>query len=99
MGEQASAWLGDNVPHSRLQHILRVEQTSALLASHHDVDVEKAAAAGLMHDLAKNFTPQQLLEIAAGEGLELDGAIAIASPPVPRTGKRDCSKRSFWGSR
>jgi predicted HD superfamily hydrolase involved in NAD metabolism len=37
------------------------------------LDVEKAAAAGLMHDQAKNFTPQQLLEIAEVEGLELDG--------------------------
>jgi len=30
------------------------------LAKHHNLDVEKARAAGLMHDLAKYFKPPQL---------------------------------------
>ena len=73
MPERVLAWLGDKVPDSRLHHILRVEQTAALLPSHHDVDVEPAAAAGLIHDLTQNFTPQQPLEIAEVEGLEVEG--------------------------
>lgn len=72
MRDRVLAWLADNVPDSRLQHILRVEQMSAELAEHHDLDVEKAAQAGLMHDLAKYFKPQHLLEMARAEGLELD---------------------------
>ena len=42
------------------------------LAGHHNINVEKAARAGLMHDLAKYFKPQRLLEIARTEELTLD---------------------------
>lgn len=70
--ERVLRWLRSNVPDSRLQHILRVEQTAIELARHHNLDVEKAAKAGLMHDLAKYFKPQRLLEMAQAEGLEID---------------------------
>lgn len=66
------AWLGENVPAARLRHILGVEQTAMDLARHHRLDVEKAAMAGLMHDLAKYFKPQRLLQLALQEGLEID---------------------------
>jgi HD superfamily phosphohydrolase YqeK len=49
--QQVLDWLADNVPESRLRHILGVEQMSIALARHHNLDVEKAAQAGLMHDL------------------------------------------------
>lgn len=65
-------WLSDNVPESRLQHVLRVEQMAIALAKDHSLDTDKAAQAGLMHDLAKYFKPQMLLEIARREGLLLD---------------------------
>jgi len=65
-------WLSDNVPESRLQHVLRVEQMAIALAKDHSLDTDKAAQAGLMHDLAKYFKPQMLLEIAHREGLLLD---------------------------
>lgn len=74
MRDRVIAWLADNVPQSRLQHILRVETTAAQLASYYDLDAEKAAQAGLLHDLAKNFKPQHLLQLAQAEGLELDPA-------------------------
>jgi len=45
MREQVLAWLANNVPES-LNHILRVEQTAVELAKHHNLDVEKARAAG-----------------------------------------------------
>jgi predicted HD superfamily hydrolase involved in NAD metabolism len=72
MREQVLAWLADNVPASRLQHILGVEQMAIDLARHYHLDVEKAAQAGLMHDLAKYFKPIQLLDMAQAEGLKLD---------------------------
>lgn len=65
-------WLEENVPNKRLKHILRVEDMSIALAEHYHLNTEKAAQAGLMHDLAKFFSPKRLLEMARSEGLELD---------------------------
>lgn len=72
MRDQVLTWLADNVPASRLQHILGVEQMSVELARHYHLDVEKAAYAGLMHDLAKYFKPSVLLQMARDEGIEID---------------------------
>ncbi|MFB2921775.1 MULTISPECIES: bis(5'-nucleosyl)-tetraphosphatase (symmetrical) YqeK [Aerosakkonema] len=72
MRDRLLAWLADNVPDSRLQHIIRVEQMSIELAALHNLNCEKAARSGLMHDLAKYFKPQLLLSIARQEGWELD---------------------------
>ncbi|MBD2462886.1 bis(5'-nucleosyl)-tetraphosphatase (symmetrical) YqeK [Oscillatoria sp. FACHB-1407] len=65
-------WLADNVPESRIKHILGVEEMAIALAQLHQENVEKAAQAGLMHDLAKYFKPRRLLEMAKSEGLSLD---------------------------
>ena len=70
--EQVLAWLADNVPASRIQHILGVEQMAMDLARHYQLDVEKARKAGLMHDLAKYFKSQKLLQMAHQAGLRLD---------------------------
>lgn len=65
-------WLASNVPESRIEHVLRVEQMAVELAGLHGLEESKAAQAGLMHDLAKYFTPQTLLEMAHAEALKLD---------------------------
>jgi len=49
------------------------------LARHHNLNVEKAAEAGLMHDLAKYFKPQKLLAMARAEGLDID-PVSEANP-------------------
>ncbi|MBW4472048.1 MAG: bis(5'-nucleosyl)-tetraphosphatase (symmetrical) YqeK [Stenomitos rutilans HA7619-LM2] len=72
-------WLQKHVPNSRLEHILRVEQMAVELAVCHHVDPAQAAQAGLMHDLAKFFKPQRLLEMAQAEDLALD-PVDIANP-------------------
>lgn len=72
MRDRILTWLEHHVPPARVQHILRVEQLCGELAKHHQLNIEKAKQAGLMHDLAKYFKPQQLLQIAQTEGLELD---------------------------
>jgi predicted HD superfamily hydrolase involved in NAD metabolism len=77
--QQVLDWLAENVPESRLKHVLSVEQMSINLARQHHLDTNKAAQAGLMHDLAKYFKPKQLLDIARSEGLPLD-AVYEANP-------------------
>lgn len=72
MRDQVLTWLADNVPAARLQHILGVEQMSIELAQHYHLDVEQAAQAGLMHDLAKYFKPNLLLEMARQAGINVD---------------------------
>ncbi|MBD2091257.1 bis(5'-nucleosyl)-tetraphosphatase (symmetrical) YqeK [Microcoleus sp. FACHB-1515] len=72
MRQRVLDWLADNVPPARIEHILGVEQMAIDLARHHKLDVEKAAQAGLMHDLAKYFKANRLLDMARAEGLPLD---------------------------
>jgi predicted HD superfamily hydrolase involved in NAD metabolism len=78
MRDRVLTWLADNVPASRLQHILGVEQMSVELARHYHLDVGKAACAGLMHDLAKYFKPSVLLQMARDEGIEIDPVFEAA---------------------
>lgn len=77
--DRVITWLKKHVPEVRLQHILRVEATAAQLAFHHSLDSEKAAQAGLMHDLAKYFKPKRLLQMAQDGGVEVD-PVAMANP-------------------
>ncbi|PLZ35379.1 HD domain-containing protein, partial [Fischerella thermalis] len=72
MRQKVLAWLAENVPSSRINHILRVEQMAVELAQHYQLDREKAATAGLMHDLAKYFPSKKLLQMAELAGLEID---------------------------
>ncbi|WP_337886302.1 bis(5'-nucleosyl)-tetraphosphatase (symmetrical) YqeK [Fischerella thermalis] len=79
MRQKVLAWLTENVPSSRINHILRVEQMAVELAQHYQLDREKAATAGLMHDLAKYFPSKKLLQMAELAGLEID-EVMVASP-------------------
>jgi len=70
--EQVLSWLAENVKASRVEHILRVEQMAKELAIQHQLEPQKPAQAALMHDLAKYFPAQKLLQMASVEGLEVD---------------------------
>ena len=72
MRDRVLAWLEKNVPPSRIEHILGVEQMSLDLALHYQLDGTKAAEAGLLHDLAKYFRPEKLLQMATAEGIAVD---------------------------
>lgn len=72
MREQVISWLTENVSAQRLKHIIGVEQMAIELARLHGVDEQKAAIAGLMHDLAKFFPPKRLLEIAHNHQINID---------------------------
>ncbi|MGK7913844.1 MAG: bis(5'-nucleosyl)-tetraphosphatase (symmetrical) YqeK [Synechococcus sp.] len=65
-------WLSVNVPRPRIRHILGVEQMAFEWAQLYGLDADRAAWAGLLHDVAKYFPGERLLEIADAEGLVLD---------------------------
>jgi predicted HD superfamily hydrolase involved in NAD metabolism len=69
---QILTWLQNEVPESRIRHILRVETMAIGLANYHDLDSVKAGQAGLMHDLAKFFKPEKLLALAEHHNLNID---------------------------
>ena len=72
MRDRVISWLKQNVSSHRLQHILGVEETCITLARHHQLDEQQAGTAGLMHDLAKFFSPQKLLQIATAAKIPVD---------------------------
>ena len=72
MRDRVIDWLKKNVSEHRLQHILGVEETCIDLARCHQLDENKAAKAGLMHDLAKFFPPPKLLAIATRARVPID---------------------------
>ena len=72
MRDRVIDWLKKNVSEHRLQHILGVEETCIDLARCHQLDRERAAQAGLMHDLAKFFPPPKLLKIATKAKIPID---------------------------
>ncbi|ELR96475.1 bis(5'-nucleosyl)-tetraphosphatase (symmetrical) YqeK [Gloeocapsa sp. PCC 73106] len=79
MRERVISWLTENVSKQRLSHIIGVEQMARELARLHSLDEEKAAIAGLMHDLAKFFPPDILLEIAQTHQITID-PICLVNP-------------------
>ena len=72
MRDRVIFWLKKNVSDHRLKHILGVEAMCIELACLHKIDEQKAAQAGLMHDLAKFFPPQKLLRLADQAKIPID---------------------------
>ena len=56
----------------RYEHSLRVGETAKKLASLYQVDEEEAYLAGILHDIAKEFTKEQNTEIMERNGKKLD---------------------------
>ena len=77
--EKVLKWLSIHVPSPRIKHILRVEKMSGELANCYGLNQEKAKQAGLMHDLAKYFSAETLLQTVKLEGLEID-PVSAACP-------------------
>lgn len=56
-------WLKDNLNEERYFHTLGTAQCAKELAAKYDLDCEKAYLAGLLHDCAKCFSKEKLLDI------------------------------------
>ena len=58
----------------RYAHSVRVARAADLLAQRHGLDTRKARLAGLLHDLARLYSPQRLIAECEVRGLSIDGA-------------------------
>lgn len=61
--EQACKWLKENLNEERYQHSLGTAECAQKLAQQFGLNEEKAYVAGLLHDCAKCFSDEKLLEI------------------------------------
>ena len=61
--EEADKWLKENLNEKRYQHSLGTAECAKELAKHFGQNEEKAYIAGLLHDCAKCFSDEKLLEI------------------------------------
>ena len=57
----------------RYGHCVRVARMSENLARIHGADPAKARIAGMLHDLARLYSPERLLRESAEQGLDIDG--------------------------
>lgn len=64
--------LKESLSEYRYEHSLRVGEVSKELAHIYHVDEEKAYLAGIIHDIAKEFTKEQNEEIIKRNGCSLD---------------------------
>ncbi len=56
----------------RFRHSVGVAQTAVRLAERYNADREKAYLAGILHDAAKNFSYEEMLDKCAEYNIELD---------------------------
>jgi predicted HD superfamily hydrolase involved in NAD metabolism len=70
--EQIKSELKKHLKPHRFNHTLGVVKMASKLAKKYDVDVKQAKLAALLHDCAKNFTNQEMLQVAKNEKITLD---------------------------
>lgn len=71
--EDLLVWLKENLNVERYEHSLGTADSAKLLAEQYDENSEKAYVAGLLHDSAKCFSTEKLLEII-DKNLEIEEA-------------------------
>ena len=71
--ENLLSWLKENLSEERYKHSLGTADSAKLLAEKYGQDCEKAYLAGLLHDCAKCFSTDKLLEIIEGN-LDIEDA-------------------------
>jgi predicted HD superfamily hydrolase involved in NAD metabolism len=60
-----------NLPRDRFRHVLGVARTAERLARRYGASASKARAAAMLHDIARMWGPQRLVEFAAAHGLAI----------------------------
>ena len=77
--ENIKMWLKENLLFKRYQHSLRVANTCKKLAGIYGADGDKAYLAGLLHDIARTYTNDQLVQIVTERDMPVDEA-SLAQP-------------------
>jgi predicted HD superfamily hydrolase involved in NAD metabolism len=70
--EEMMKKLKSSLTEKRYNHSLNVMDTCVELAKMHDIDTEKAAIAGLLHDCAKDIKGESALRLCSELGIEPD---------------------------
>ena len=71
--EEIKAVLKARMNEHRFEHSLNVAERAAFLAEKYGADIEKAAFAGLIHDICKGIPKEEQLSVIEKEGISLDG--------------------------
>ena len=72
--EQIQKKLQKNITAKRYRHTIGVQYTCISLAMRYGVDMQKAFTAGLLHDCAKCYSDEQLIEICESNNIEITQA-------------------------
>lgn len=78
MAKRVRAHLGQE---HRYEHTVRVARCADVLAQRHGIDASAARVAGLLHDLARLYSPARLIEECAARNMPID-AFERANPIV-----------------
>ena len=65
----------------RYEHTVRVARCADVLAQRHGVDARRARLAGMLHDLARLYSEQRLLDEAQARGMKIE-AFELKHPVV-----------------
>ena len=60
-----------HVKKSRYEHSVRVAETCARMCRQYGLDARKGYLAGIGHDMCKDFSDEELIELASRDGLEI----------------------------
>ena len=71
-------WLKEHLKAPRFNHVLAVAKEAAALAKNYNIDVEKAALAGLLHDAGKSLTKEQMVDYAKKHKLKIENFKELA---------------------
>lgn len=87
--------LAGRLKKSRFQHSLGVADTAVFLAKRFGADVEKAAVAGLLHDCAREFTNESMINEAVKRNIPV-GTIEQAMPLLLHAHIGACRVREIY---
>jgi len=83
------------LPRERFKHVLGVARTGEKLARRYGLSTEAARTAGLLHDLARQWTAQELLGYARDHGIAVDEIEAAAPVLLHAKAGADIARREF----